>query len=84
MKNVFNVALIVQFICAMLFIDHRFYQPLDSGKMFWVLIVSVCMSAYMFWQISTSKILVKSHKVVGTIFASLSLIWLLLLFNFIA
>jgi hypothetical protein len=83
-KNIFNAIMIAQFFCAMLFIDHRFNEPLKSDIMFGVLIALICMSIYMFWQIFTSKILVKSHKIVGTIMGSLPIVWLLSFLNYIS
>jgi hypothetical protein len=77
MKQLFNIAIVLQFIFTILFIDHRFFKPLGSELMYWVLMASTCISIFMIWQIITSKELVKSHKVVGGILASLPLIWYL-------
>jgi hypothetical protein len=77
MKQVFNIAIILQFIFAILFIDHRFFKPLGSELMYWVLMASTCISIFMIWQIITSKELVKSYKVTGSLLASLPLLWYL-------
>jgi hypothetical protein len=84
MKNIFSITIILQFFFAVLFINHRVNKPLNSDLMFGVLIASILVSIYMYWQIFTSKILVKSHKIFGLICASLPLAWILLLLNYIA
>jgi hypothetical protein len=83
MKNIFTFAIVLQFIFAMIFIDHRFFKPLGSDVMFGVLIVSLVVSIFMFWQIFKVKNIIGSHKIAGLFFASLPLIWLLILLKFI-
>jgi hypothetical protein len=74
-ENIFSACIILQLIFAILFIKHRFIKPLASDLMFYLLVASTIISIYMYWQIFTSNILVKSHKIVGGILASLPIVW---------
>lgn len=84
MKNIFNTAILAQLVFTILFIVHRFFYPLGSDFMFGMLVVSLLISCYLFWQIFKVKNILGSQKTIGLIGAFLPIIWLLVFLNFIS
>lgn len=84
MINSFYKSILAQLIFTILFVVHHFFYPLGSDFMFGVLIVSLFVSCYLFWQIFKIGKLTSLQKLLGLISVFLPVFWLLLLIGFIS
>jgi hypothetical protein len=83
MNNLFSVALIVQTLCAVLFIIHRFFKALGSNLMFGIYIISFVIGCYLLWNAFKNPDIVGIQKILGIVLGILPFICILFMIFFI-
>jgi hypothetical protein len=78
MTKTFNIAIILQVICALTYLAHiNIHQGLGSDFMFGVLLFSITISFYLLWQIFKVGNIVGTQKIIGLICVSFPFLFLL-------
>lgn len=78
MKLIYNAAIALELLSAVLFFIHMNYKPLGSDFMFAVLIIALMASVVLFWQSFKNPAIAGTQKMIGLICAGLPALWLLL------